>query len=60
MLETTRWTGIDTTDKLGRNSTRLIELLDAFKTLSVPVQDQIAIIYELKKTGVLHAEIVHQ
>jgi flagellar P-ring protein precursor FlgI len=60
MLETTRWTGIDTTDKLGRNSTRLIELLDAFKTLSVPVADQIAIIYELKKTGVLHAEIVHQ
>lgn len=60
LLETTRWTGIDTTDKLSRNSTRLVELLDAFKTLSVPVQDQIAIIYELKKTGVLHAEIVHQ
>ena len=60
LLETTRWTGIDTTDKLGRNSTRLDELLDAFKTLSVPVSDQIAIIYELRKTGVLHAEIVQQ
>jgi flagellar P-ring protein precursor FlgI len=60
LLETTRWTGIDTTDKLSRNSTRLEELLDAFKTLSVPVSDQIAIIYELRKTGVLHAEIVHE
>lgn len=59
-IETTRWTGIDTTDKLSRNSTRLIELLDAFKQLNVPVPDQIAIIYELRKTGALHAEIVNK
>jgi len=26
----------------------------------VPVADQIAIIYELRKTGALHAEIVHE
>lgn len=58
LVETTRWTGIDTTDKLSRNSTRLVELLDAFKQLSVPVADQIAIIHELKKTGALHAEII--
>ena len=36
------------------------ELLDAFKQLNVPVADQIAVIYELKKTGALHAEIVSQ
>ena len=59
-IETSRWTGIDTTDKLGRNSTRLVELLDAFKQLSVPVADQIAIIYELQKTGALHAEVVNK
>ncbi len=60
LLETSRWTGIDTTEKTSRNSTRLVELLDGFKQLSVPVADQIAIIYELKKTGALHAEIVTQ
>lgn len=60
LLETTSWTGLDTTDRLSRSSTRLVELLDAFKQLNVPVEDQIAIIYELRKTGALHAEIMHQ
>lgn len=60
VIETTTWTGIDTTDRLSRNSTRLVDLLDAFKQLSVPVEDQIAIIHELRKTGALHAEIVMQ
>lgn len=59
-IDTTRWTGLDTTDKQSRNSTRLVELLNAFKQLSVPVADQIAIVYELRKTGALHAEIVHE
>ncbi len=60
VMETTTWTGMDTTDRTSRNSTRLVDLLDAFKQLSVPVEDQIAIIHELKKTGALHAEIVMQ
>lgn len=60
LLQTTRWTKMDTTDKASRNSTRLAELLDAFKQLNVPVADQIAVIYELKKTGALHAEIVNK
>lgn len=59
-IETTQWTGIDTTDRLSRSSTRLVDLLDAFKQLQVPVRDQIAIIHELRKTGALHAEIVTQ
>jgi flagellar P-ring protein precursor FlgI len=60
VIETTTWTGMDTSDRTSRNSTRLVDLLDAFKQLSVPVKDQIAIIHELKKTGALHAEIVTQ
>ena len=59
-IQTTNWAGIDTTDGLSRNSTRLVDLLDAFKQLQVPVADQIAIIHELRKTGALHAEIVTQ
>ncbi len=53
-----RWAGLDTTGRQSRNSTRLLDLLSAFDQLMVPVDDQIAIIYELKKTGALHAEIV--
>ncbi len=52
------WRGLDTTDGQSRSSTRLDELLTAFRQLNVPVEDQIAIIHELKKTGSLHAEII--
>jgi flagellar P-ring protein precursor FlgI len=58
--DTGRWAPLDTTDGTSRNSTRLIELLAALDQLSVSVADQIAIIYELKKTGALHAEIVSE
>jgi len=54
------WASLDTTDRKGRSSTRLVELLEALKQLNVPVQDQIAIIEELRKTGALHAEIVRE
>jgi flagellar P-ring protein precursor FlgI len=53
-----RWTGLDTIGRESRNATRLLDLLQALDQLMVPVEDQIAIIYELKKTGALHAEIV--
>lgn len=59
-LEPQRWTGIDTTRQRERNATRLLELLRALDQLAVPVQDQIAIIHELKKTGALHAQVVVQ
>ncbi|TDJ58469.1 MAG: hypothetical protein E2O40_01470 [Planctomycetota bacterium] len=55
-----RWAGLDTTGRQSRNSTRLLDLLKAFDQLMVPVDDQIAIIYELRKTGALHAEIVSE
>ena len=55
-----RWAGLDTTGRQSRSSTRLLDLLSAFDQLMVPVEDQIAIIYELRKTGALHAEIVSE
>jgi flagellar P-ring protein precursor FlgI len=55
-----RWAPIDTTDGTSRDSTRLLDLLQALEQLSVSAEDQIAIIYELKKTGALHAEIITQ
>jgi flagellar P-ring protein precursor FlgI len=55
-----RWTGLDTTGRQTRAATRLLDLMAALDQLAVPVEDQIAIIYELEKTGALHAEIVHQ
>ncbi|MHC4991079.1 MAG: flagellar basal body P-ring protein FlgI [Planctomycetota bacterium] len=55
-IRSRRWVGMDTTGV----ATRLADLLKAFDQLNVPVEDQIAIIHELKKTGKLHAEIVIQ
>ncbi len=43
-----------------RNSTRIVEILNALDQLKVPTEDQIAILYSLKRTGQLHAEIIHQ
>lgn len=54
---TSRWATLDTTNGAG-GSTRLRDLLSAFKQLDVPVNDQIAILMELHRTGALHAELV--
>ena len=53
-----RYIGLDTTQQQTRMSTRLLDLLSALDQLKVPVEDQIAIIYEMQKTGALHARIV--
>ena len=55
-----RYIGLDTTQQQTRMSTRLLDLLSALDQLKVPVEDQIAIIYEMQKTGALHAQIVHR
>ncbi len=58
---TTRsWAGLDTTGRQSRNSTRLLDLLAAFDQIKVPVNDQIALIHELQKTGALHAVIINE
>jgi flagellar P-ring protein precursor FlgI len=53
-----RWAGLDTIGRQSRSATRLLDLLAALDQLMVPVEDQIAILYELRRTGALHAEIV--
>jgi flagellar P-ring protein precursor FlgI len=55
LIDTTRWAEVNTT---GRGGALLADLLRAFDQLNVSVQDQIAIIHELKRSGKLHAEIV--
>lgn len=59
-IETTPWASISTSVEGSRATTRLDVLLNALKQFNVPVKDQISIVYELKKTGALHAEIVHK
>jgi len=54
------WQGLDTTDRSSRSSTRLVDLLAALNQIKVPVEDQIAILYELKRSGALFAEITHR
>lgn len=41
-----------------RDAARLQDLMNAFKQLDVPVQDQISIIVELHRSGSLHADLV--
>ena len=58
VYSTRRWAGLDTTGRQTRQATRLLDLLTTLDQLKVPVEDQIAVIYELKKTGAPHAQIV--
>jgi len=58
---TTRWAGVGTGPAGGSaGGTRLADLLRAFDQLDVSAQDQIAIIYELRRSGALSAEIVNE
>ncbi len=56
-IDRTAWTGIirETSD---RRRARLEDLLRAMKQLDIPVQDQIAILTQMRKNGQLHAEVV--
>ncbi len=58
VYSTRRWVDLYTSGRQTRQATRLLDLLTALEQLNVPVEDQIAVIYELKKTGALHAQIV--
>ena len=60
IITTAKWTGINTIDRRGRSATQLQDLLDAFERLKVPTADQISILYEMRKAGVLYAEIIHE
>lgn len=58
---TTRWAGVATGAAPGSpGSTRLADLLRALDQLDVSARDQIAIIYEMRRSGALSAEIVSE
>jgi flagellar P-ring protein FlgI len=57
LVETRRWAGIATSPR-PTDKARLQDLLDAFNQLKVPVNEQIAILSMLEKTGKLHARLV--
>ena len=55
---TANWAKIDTSPGDSRNSVRLEDLVQAFEQLNIPHMDRIAILYQLKEAGALHAEII--
>ncbi|MBX3354918.1 MAG: flagellar basal body P-ring protein FlgI [Phycisphaeraceae bacterium] len=58
---TTRWAGVATNAAPGApGSTRLADLLRTLDQLDISARDQIAIIYELRRSGALSAEIVSE
>lgn len=54
---TTRSTQVGTTGRTGDRA-RLQDLLGALKAMDVPVEDQIAILTQIQRTGRLHARLV--
>jgi len=52
-----RWSSLATSQNEVETA-RLDDLLGAFKRLNVPVEDQIAILTQLERTGRLHAELI--
>jgi flagellar P-ring protein precursor FlgI len=57
IVEQNRWSPLTTSEQAG-DTARLEDLLRAFKQLNVPIDDQIAILAQLKRTGRLHAELI--
>jgi len=60
VFTTTGWAAMDTTARDTRASARLSDLIAAFEQLNIPPADRIAILYQLKEAGALHAEIIRQ
>ena len=52
-----RWATLSTS-RIPQETARLQDLLTAFKQLDVSVEDQIAILMQLHRTGALHAELI--
>ena len=56
-LRNTRWTSTATTSRASERA-RIQDLLQAFRQLDVPVQDQINILTQMHRSGRLHAQLV--
>lgn len=61
-IQQSSWLSINAekSPRSGTASTHLDTLLEALRQFNVPVADQIEIIYELKRSGALHAEVIHE
>jgi flagellar P-ring protein FlgI len=57
LIERQRWADVRTSSKPSENA-KLADLLTAFKSLDIPVTEQIAILQMLHKTGKLQARLV--
>lgn len=54
---TTKWTGVQTTDRPTERA-KIQDLLSAFKALDIPVDEQIAILTQVHRAGRLHARLI--
>lgn len=54
------WVGVDARKDHPGESMHLNSLLEALRRFNVPVKDQIEILYELQRSGSLHAEIISE
>ncbi|MCH2153101.1 MAG: flagellar basal body P-ring protein FlgI [Phycisphaerales bacterium] len=61
-IQQSSWLSINAekSPRKGTASTHLDTLLEALRQFNVPVKNQIEIIYELKRSGALHAEIIKE
>jgi len=57
IVQTGRWATLSTSHRHSETA-KLQDLLAAFKQLDVSVDDQIAILNQLHRTGALHAELI--
>lgn len=55
-----RWAMMNPGDDRSRASARLLDLVEGLEQLKIPTRDQIAILYQLKRAGALHAEIIEE
>ncbi|MCL4209477.1 MAG: flagellar basal body P-ring protein FlgI [Phycisphaeraceae bacterium] len=57
---TSTWARMDTTQGTARDSARLEDLIRALEQLNIPARSRIAVLFQLRDAGALHAEIIRQ
>ena len=58
LITQSTWLGLTTENASTTRGAKLQDLLNAFSQLNVPVEDQIAIISQIHKSGQLHAKLI--
>ncbi|MCW5765516.1 MAG: flagellar basal body P-ring protein FlgI [Phycisphaeraceae bacterium] len=57
LVTTNRWAGVGTTSRASERA-RIQDLIQAFRTLDVPIEDQIAVLTQIHRAGQLHARLI--